>query len=300
MSTSIPEWVTATIATAGAAPDATRMDAVELLVRDLDAMADFYRDSVTLEVLDQRADTATLGSGGVPSIVLRQEKNLPAPSRRDAGLYHTAIVFEDRTRLATALASMANSAGHLYQGSADHLVSEAFYFSDPEGNGLELYRDRPRDQWTIGADGTIQMATEMLDPNMFLREWYDPDAVGEGASAVMGHVHLQVGDISTARRFYEGVLGLDVTFAMRSALFLSAGGYHHHIGLNTWHSRGAGPRAASLGLGDVRIIMPTRDDVDALADRLRFHSVDYADDGRTLAVGDPWGTRLAVTAEDVG
>ncbi len=300
MSTNTPAWVPAHTPTAGAAPDATRMDTVELLVRDLDAMTDFYKDSVTLDVLDQRADTATLGSGGVPSIVLRQEKDLPTPSRRDAGLYHTAILFEDRTRLATALASMSSSAGHLYQGSADHLVSEAFYFSDPEGNGLELYRDRPREQWTIGSNGRIQMGTEMLDPNLFLREWYDPDAVGVGVSAGIGHVHLQVGNLRVARSFYEGVLGFDVTFAMGSALFLSAGGYHHHIGLNTWLSAGAGPRAASLGLGDVRIVMPTRDDLDALADRLRFHGIDSADDGRTLRVGDPWGTRLAVTAEDVG
>lgn len=290
-----PSWAEGPTPTRGAAPDATRMDAVELLVHDLDAMTEFYRRAVTLDVLDQSGPTATLGSGGIASIVLRQEKDLPTADRNGAGLYHSAILFEDRARLATALASMATNASHLYQGSADHLVSEAFYFRDPEGNGLELYRDRPREQWQVGPDGSVRMGTEPLDPNRFLQEWYDPDAVpGEGSSTI-GHVHLQVGDIPTARRFYEGVLGFDVTAAMDSALFLSAGGYHHHLGMNTWHSAGAAPRAATLGLGDVRILVPERADVEALAERLRDHGIESADDGRALRFADPWGTRLAVT-----
>ncbi|RPF22228.1 VOC family protein [Myceligenerans xiligouense] len=307
MSVPAPAWAPAAVPTPGAAPDGARMDAVELLVHDLDAMTAFYQQAVTLDVLDQSGPAATLGRGGVASIVLRQEKDLPGRDARGAGLYHTAIVFQDERRLAGALASMAQRAGHLYQGSADHLVSEAFYFADPEGNGLELYRDRPRDQWQVGADGTIRMGVEFLDPNRFLSRWYDPDSPADdgasgddGVSAAIGHVHLQVGDIPTARRFYEGVLGFDVTAAMDSALFLSAGGYHHHIGMNTWHSAGAGPRAATLGLGDVRIVVPARDDVEALADRLRHHGVASADDGRTLRLADPWGTRLAVTPEASG
>jgi catechol 2,3-dioxygenase len=110
-------------------------------------------------------------------------------------------------------------------------------------------------------------------------------------------VHLQVGDIASARRFYVDLLGFDVTARLDSALFVSAGGYHHHIGMNTWHSAGAAPRAATLGLGDVRILVPTRDDVEALADRLRFHAVPTADDGRTLRFADPWNTELAVSPE---
>ncbi|SIR65001.1 catechol 2,3-dioxygenase [Microbacterium sp. RURRCA19A] len=285
--------------TPGAAPDGTRMDTVELLVSDLDGMTDFYRRAVTLDVLDHSGATATLGRGGVASIVLRQEKDLPGRDSRGAGLYHTAIVFQDQARLASALASMARQAGQMYEGSADHLVSEAFYFHDPEGNGLELYRDRPRDQWTIRADGTVQMASEFLDPNQFLQCWYDPEAKESGtdATAAIGHVHLQVGDIPTARRFYQGILGFDVTADLGSALFLSAGGYHHHLGMNTWHRAGAGPRAATLGLGDVRILVPTRDDVEAFGERVRDHGIAAADDGRTLRLADPWGTRLAITPE---
>lgn len=297
MDLSVPDWMPAPVSTPGAAPDATRMDAVELLVHDLDAMTGFYSGSVTLDVLDQSAATTTLGSGGVPIVVLRQEKNLPGRDRRGAGLYHSAILFADRPRLAIALESMARQAGHLYEGSADHLVSEAFYFRDPEGNGIELYRDIPRENWQIGPDGTVRMGALPLDPHRFLAEWFDPDAADQRPSAAIGHIHLQVGDIPTARRFYEGVLGLDVTLAFDSALFLSAGGYHHHLGMNTWHSAGAGPRAATLGLGEVRILVPTRDDVAALAERLRHHRLDAADDGLTLRVADPWGTRLVVTPE---
>lgn len=301
MDLTAPAWAAPVVPTAGAVPDATRMDTVELLVRDLDAMTDFYSGAVTLDVLDQSGATATLGRGGVPAVTLRQEKDLPGFDPRGAGLYHTAILFQDRTRLAAALASMAERAGALYQGSADHLVSEAFYFADPEGNGLELYRDRPRDQWSFTPDGRVRMASEHLDPNRFLTEWYDPDAADSGVSATIGHVHLQVGDIPTARAFYEGVLGFDVTASLGAhALFLSAGGYHHHIGMNTWHSAGAGPRAATLGLGDVRIVVPSRDDVAALADRLRHHGVAADDDGRSLRFDDPWGTRLAVSPEVAG
>lgn len=295
--TVVPGWMPGALPTSGTAPDGTRMDTVELLVHDLDAMTDFYRRAVTLDVLDQTGHQATLGSGEVPSIVLRQEKNLPGPDRHGAGLYHTAILFQDQTRLASALASLAHHAGERFQGSADHFVSEAFYFSDPEGNGLEVYRDRPREQWQRTPEGGLLMGSAPLDPNRYLQEWFDPDAPPAPASAAIGHVHLQVGDIPAARRFYEGLLGFDVILDLGTALFVSAGGYHHHIGMNTWHSRGAGPRAASLGLGDVRILVPTRDDIEALADRLRHGGVETADDGRTLRFGDPWGSALAVSPE---
>lgn len=284
-------------ATSGAAPDATRMDAVELLVRDLDTMTAFYQQAVTLDVLDQVGPTATLGRGDTAIMTLRQVPELPSRDPRGAGLYHSAIVFPDEAHLATVLASMAQRAPALYEGSADHLVSEAFYFHDPEGNGLELYRDRPRDAWVWTPEDRVVMGSQALDPQAFLGRWYDPELPVVGEPAAIGHLHLQVGDIPTARRFYVDVLGLDVTADLGSALFVSAGGYHHHIGLNTWQSAGAGPRAASLGLGDVRFRFPRRDDVEALADRLRSAGVAMRDDGRVLRFLDPWGTQLAVTPE---
>lgn len=284
-------------ATSGAAPDATRMDAVELLVRDLDTMTAFYQQAVTLDVLDQTGPTATMGRGDTAIMTLRQVPELPSRDPRGAGLYHSAIVFPDEAHLATVLASMARQASALYEGSADHLVSEAFYFHDPEGNGLELYRDRPRDAWVWTPEDRVVMGSQALDPQAFLGRWYDPELPVVGEPAAIGHLHLQVGDIPTALRFYVDVLGLDVTADLGSALFVSAGGYHHHIGLNTWQSAGAGPRAASLGLGDVRFRFPRRDDVEALADRLRSAGVATQDDGRVLRFLDPWGTQLAVTPE---
>ena len=289
------DWQIPAVPTRGEAPDETRMDAVELLVRDVEGMTNFYQDAVTLDVLDQSGATITLGRAGVPIVSLRQARDLPRPDPRGAGLYHTAIVFEDQRRLASVLASMAQRAGALFEGSADHLVSEAFYFRDPEGNGLELYRDRPREEWGISADGGIQMGVEPLDPRGFLERWYDPEEERPAASAAIGHLHLQVGDIATARRFYVDALGFDVTTQIGTALFVSAGGYHHHVGLNTWNSAGAGPRAAALGLGDVRILVPARDDVLALADRLRFHGIAATDDGRALRFSDPWDTRISVS-----
>lgn len=299
MSPAAPTWLGTPAPTPGAMADAARMDTVELLVRDLDGMTTFYREAVTLDVLDQSGPTTTLGRGGLPIMVLRHSPDLPGRNARGAGLYHTAIVFQDETRLAASLASMAQRAAHLYEGSADHVVSEAFYFHDPEGNGLELYRDRPREQWSYGSDGSVRMGSLPLDPNAFLQRWHAPDRIAGDRvpSAAIGHVHLQVGDIPSARRFYVDALGFDVTFDMGSAMFLSAGGYHHHIGINTWQSAGAGPRAASLGLGDVRIALPSREDVDALGDRLRFAGVERRDDGAALRFTDPWGTAIVASPD---
>ncbi|MGN7949543.1 VOC family protein [Microbacterium sp. 22215] len=299
MTATIDAWRAPAISTAGAAPDGARMNAVELLVRDLDTMTAYYQQAVTLDILDQSGATATLGRAGEPIMRLRQEKDLPTADPRAAGLYHTAILFQDESRLAAALLSVAQRAPQTFTGSADHLVSEAFYFTDPEGNGLELYHDRPREQWQVAPDGSVHMDSLALDPNQFLRQWLAPDAADDGQTATIGHVHLQVGDIPTARRFYSDILGFDVTAALgNSALFVSAGGCHHHIGMNTWQSAGAGPRAASLGLGDVRVTVPTRSDIDELADRLSFHGIASEDDGRTLRLSDPWGTRLALTPDN--
>lgn len=271
---------------------ATAMGAVELLVRDLDTMTRYYHDGVGLDVIDAHGTTVVLGAGE-PAVVLRQVADLPPAAPRSAGLYHTAILFPDRASLAAALMSVARFAPGTFTGSADHLFSEAFYFTDPEGNGLELYRDRPRHEWTYDSAGTLQSATLPLDPNQFLARHL---GTGTAGPAEVGHVHLQVGDIATARGFYVDVLGFDVTMDYGSALFVSAGGYHHHLAMNTWGTRGAGPRAASLGLGEVAIDVPTRDDVAALAERVRAAGLSHGDDGRTLTVADPWGTRVRVRA----
>ncbi len=288
-------------------PASTAMDAITLHVGDLDVMTAFYRDVVSLDVLDvaaplehqgpARSATVTLGRTGVPLVVLRHTPGLPVPSRREAGLFHTAILFPTRADLAAAVASMAARAPETFTGSADHLVSQAFYFTDPEGNGIELYWDRSRDEWQW-VDGQVQMDSLRLDPQAFLGEHLTDagrERPQEGAASV-GHIHLQVGDVDVARRFYVDGLGFDVMLDWHGALFVAAGGYHHHLAMNTWNSAGAGPRSSSLGLGEVAISLPTADDVAALGDRMRHLGVDPRDDGETLAFEDPWRNLIRVAA----
>jgi len=285
-------------------PAATGMDAVTLRVGDLPVMVGWYRDALGLVELPAAAAAAdlaaapgavVLGRGTTPLVVLVPTPGLPAPRPGAAGLFHTALVFADRPSLAAAVASAADHPRSRYVGSADHLVSQAFYFTDPEDNGIELYWDRPRADW--GWDrGRVRMASLPLDPNAFLREHLDPAAAPAAGSADVGHVHLKVGDIPTARAFYVDALGFAVTADVGSALFVSAGGYHHHLGMNTWHSAGAGPRGATLGLGRVAVAVPARAALDALAARLHDHGVLVRDDGRTLRFEDPWRSLVEVTA----
>ncbi|MFI7579512.1 VOC family protein [Kocuria kalidii] len=274
----------------------TRMGAVELLVSDLDTMVAYYADAVTLDVLAHAGDTAVLGRDGRTVVRLRQVGELPPARRGQAGLFHTAVVFEDEPALAAALASVATVAPHSFTGSADHLYSQAFYFDDPEGNGVELYTDRPRDTWRREPSGLLTLASEPLDPHGFLQEHLRGRDGHRPAAppAALGHVHLQVGDIPQGRQFYVDVLGFEVMSDIGSALFVAAGGYHHHIALNTWHSAGAGPRAASLGLGQVNIDLPGADDVAALESRLRDHRIATRHDGAVLRFEDPWRTLIQV------
>jgi len=274
------------------------MGPVQLLVGDLDAQLSFYRDVIGLDPIRAEGDTHVLGRGGVETMTLTPARDLPPLRRNDAGLFHTAVVFDTEAGLAAAIARVAQSGHGHYTGAADHLVSKAFYFDDAEGNGVELYFDRPRDEWRRDANGLPLMGAEWIDVNAFVSTHLTDDEYSRPASAAsVGHVHLQVGDIPSAQAFYAGVLGFDVVANMGTALFVSAGGYHHHIGLNTWNSRGAGPRAAALGLGSMDIVL-SPDDVVALRDRLAFARVPVADDGATVRFPDPWGSQIRITASD--
>ncbi|MGG7466538.1 VOC family protein [Plantibacter sp. YIM 135347] len=275
----------------------TAMGPVTLLVGDLDLMTAYYRDAVTLQVLSADVESVVLGRGTTPIVILEHAPALRHASAGSAGLYHTAILFDTQGALAAALNSVAAHAPGTFTGSADHLVSQAFYFTDPEGNGVELYWDRARTEWSW-VHGQIEMATLYLDPNEFLRTHLTEEQLAAPAGpAVVGHVHLSVGDVASARDFYVGTLGFDQTVALgSSALFVSAGGYHHHMAMNVWDSRGAGPRMPALGLGRVDIQVPTADDLGALEERLKHHRLQTRNDGRTLSVEDPWLNSLHVVA----
>ncbi|GAA1974144.1 VOC family protein [Microbacterium pumilum] len=279
---------------------AASMDAVTLRVGDLEGMSSYYAGALALSPLEERVHGRevhrVLGRGATPMVRLVHTPDLPGVDPRQAGLYHTAFLFDDPASLAATVYRSAQNPRSRFVGSSDHLVSEAFYFTDPEGNGIELYTDRPRAEWGY-VNGEIQMATKYLDANAYLQRHLTQEVLDAGPdlSGRVGHVHLQVGDVQVARAFYVDALGFESTATgYPGALFASAGGYHHHIAMNVWHSAGAGPRAASLGLGDVAVSVPAREDLDALIARLSTHHLPFADDGRAVRVDDPWGTQVTV------
>ncbi|MCF2706538.1 VOC family protein [Arcanobacterium haemolyticum] len=283
-------------------PSTTRMGTVLLDVRNLATMVDFYHRIVGLDILSDTNGRAELGRAATREtiVVLHEDPSLPLRSVRSAGLFHTAILFDDASDLAAALVRIAQNVPELYTGSGDHYVSQAFYLDDPEGNGVELYIDRPRETWTWEGNHVV-MGTEYIDLGKFvqnnLASARNRDSESQGNSTTLGHVHLQVGDVPSARKFYVETLGFEETAVLgNSALFVSAGKYHHHMAMNTWNSAGAGMRAPALGLGRVDIVVPKRVDVEFAADRLRTAGCAVADDGAAITSQDPWGNTILIRA----
>jgi catechol 2,3-dioxygenase len=284
----------------------TTMGPVTLRVGDLEGMAAYYAAAFAMEPLEEEAGAGrevrrVLGRGTTPLLRLVGTPDLPPPGTGQAGLFHTAFLFDGAPSLAATVYRAAQLPSSRFVGSSDHLVSEAFYFTDPEGNGVELYTDRDRSRWIRDGD-EIRITTDFLDPNEYLLRHLTQEALDAGPSlaGAVGHVHLQVGDLATARGFYVDALGFEVTQTRyRGALFASAGGYHHHIAMNVWNSGGAGPRAASLGLADVAVTATTPSELHALQDRLRDQGVPFAADGRSVSTTDPWGTAVTVALPDL-
>jgi catechol 2,3-dioxygenase len=274
--------------------------AVRLAVADLDDVADFYREAIGLRPLEpEQSEIVRLGTGedAAPLVELVGDPSAPPRPRHTTGLYHLAILVPTRADLARALQRVAD-AGWRLTGASDHLVSEALYLSDPEGNGIEIYRDRPREQWRY-RDGAIQMSTEPLDLDGVLGELSREDAgAGMPAGTRMGHVHLNVADLTAAETFYSGALGFDVTVrGYPGALFVSAGGYHHHIGLNTWTGEGAPPPPPlSRGLRWFEIRLPGEAQLAAEEDRLRAAGFEPERVDGGVSVNDPSGNGVLLTA----
>ncbi len=279
-------------------PPDTHIGKVRLRVADIDTLTEFYERVVGLHAVERDGDLARLGpDGGEPLVELVSAPGAPEAPSFSTGLFHLAILVPDRAQLARSLRRVGG-AGWRLTGASDHLVSEALYLRDPEGNGIEIYRDRPRDQW--GRDGgELRMATLPLDLEDVLGELGpgDQEANGMPAATTIGHVHLQVADIPAAEGFYNGGLGLDVMVrSYPGALFLAAGGYHHHVGLNTWQSQGAPPPPeGALGLDRYELVLPSADERDAAAGRLGESGDPVRLDEGVLAT-DPSGNRLLLTA----
>ncbi|MGO1265628.1 MAG: VOC family protein [Microbacterium gubbeenense] len=272
------------------------MGPVTLRVADLDAMTRYYTQAVPLTVLTAVGPMVVLGRGTDPVVILEHAPELRRASPRDAGLFHTAIVFNTESALAAAVASVARHAPGTFTGSADHLVSKAFYFTDPEGNGVELYWDRDRTTWSW-THGQVEMGVVRLDPNAYLREHLTEAGAADPVvgGACVGHVHLSIGDVDTARTFYVDQLGFETTLDWNGALFVSAGGYHHHMAMNVWNSAGAGRRGRTLGLGTIDIALPSADDIGSATERLRHYGVPVSDDGATTSFEDPWANVVRLT-----
>jgi catechol 2,3-dioxygenase len=275
------------------------MGAVRLTVGDLEGQRDFYRDAIGLTPLEPENGVVRLGANGdsQPIVELVGDPDAPPRPRGTSGLFHLAILVPTRADLARALQRVAE-AGWRLTGASDHLGSEALYLSDPEGNGIELYRDRPREEWPV-RDGVLQMDTLPLDLDGVLGELRREDAeAAMPAGTRIGHVHLNVGDLTAAEAFYSGALGFDVTVrGYPGALFVSAGGYHHHLGLNTWAGEGAPPApAGSRGLDQYEIRLPGSAQLAAEEDRLREAGFEPERAADRIRVTDPAGNRVVLAA----
>ena len=278
---------------------ATSMGTVRLTVSDLDRSREFYERAIGLRPSELEDGGVGLGADGGPPLVELHGDPSAAPLDRSApGLFHLAILLPTRVDLAVALARLANARIAL-DGASDHLVSEALYLSDPDGNGIEIYRDRPREDWGV-RDGELQMATLPLDLDSVLNELGDRSKLAQRvpADTRIGHVHLQVSDVDEAERFYSGLLGFDVTVrGYPGALFVSAGGYHHHLGLNTWHSAGSPPAVpGAIGLQSFEIVLPTREELDRVLERVRAAGIEVADVPNGSLIRDPFGNGILLRA----
>jgi len=267
-----------------------RIGAVGLKARDLSRLTDFYRDAVGLHVIDRDTKTARLGAGGVTLLELEAAPAATPDDPRTAGLYHTAFLQPTRQDLGRWLVHAARNRVQL-TGASDHLVSEAIYLDDPEGNGIEVYRDRLPPEWHWNGD-RIQMATDRLDLDNLAADAGNSAWQGAPEGLRVGHIHLRVGDLGPTQKFYCDVVGLNPTAGRGGALFMSSGRYHHHVGSNIWHSAGAGQRDEDrAGLSWFSI--EAADDVERDAAIARLKAAQAPLGGANgLETCDPFGTRV--------
>ncbi|EMA70218.1 glyoxalase/bleomycin resistance protein/dioxygenase [Halorubrum aidingense JCM 13560] len=265
-------------------PAETRIGRAALRVADLDETVAFYRDVVGLTVLDRGVDEAVLGADGTELLVLERDPDLPERGRTDAGLFHTAFRVPSRAALGEALARVRDR--WRLDGASDHRVSEALYLADPEGNGVEIYRDRPREEWPVAEDGTVTMTTEPLDLEAVAAATAAAaergDRVPPGTD--VGHVHLEVTSLSAFEAVYVDGLGFALGMTGPDVRFVAAGGYHHHLGANTW--RGRTTPAAGRGLAWFEVVVPDAAALAAVRERLASVASDGAVDVRVAERDD--------------
>jgi catechol 2,3-dioxygenase len=282
--------------TAATLPASTTLGAVHLTVTDLDRSVEYYTTRLGFTLLSRETNVARLGVGSDVLLELRSDPDARR-ARGVTGLFHFAILVPSRAALGRALTHLTATRTPV-SGASDHRVSEALYLSDPDGNGIEIYRDRPRDDWPMPG-GSLEMTTDPLDVDGVLAAAGAPSGAPYvlEPGTVMGHVHLHVSRLDAAERFYRDVVGLDVMQRWGdSALFLSAGGYHHHLGLNTWAGVGAPPPPpGAVGLRHFEIRLPDRAALDALVARATAAGIPVTSSESDARLADPSGNTLRFT-----
>lgn len=271
---------------------------VKLKVSNLKRSLLFYTEVIGFHVLSQSDHTAELAVAGdtAPLLVLEHIPNaVITPPRSHSGLYHFAILLPTRADLGVSLRRLIDAGIQI--GQADHLVSEALYISDPDHNGIEIYRDRPRETWKRNEQSEIVMTTDPIDWDGLLHEGSTKKWAGLPHGTKMGHVHLHVGDLQRSRQFYCDILGFDVVFDVARqmrALFISAGGYHHHLGLNVWAGVGAPqPSPSATGLAYYTIVFPDAAALQSVLDQLESAGIStIQEQGQAWFVTDPSGISL--------
>jgi catechol 2,3-dioxygenase len=277
-------------------PPQTHIGYAHLTTANLARSLTFYADKLGFQQIGNTDDAVTLSANGhTPHILLTEHPDWKAKPARSTGLYHVAIRLPNRQLLARTFKHLV-SVKYPFSGFSDHLVSEALYLNDPDGNGLEFYSDRPRDQWKY-VDGRVQMSLEALDIESLRREADDSAWTGIDPATDIGHVHLSIPDLEQARAFYVDLMGfkLAVDWSSQGAIFVAAGDYHHHVGLNIWGGTQPQP-PQTLGLESFSVVVPDTATLDHLCERFHAAAVKVekqAEGG--LLVRDPFGNAIVLT-----
>lgn len=278
-------------------PETTTLGAVQLVVSDLSRSLSYYTATFGLHVIEERRDAAVLAAGASsPALLHLRSGASPFPSHRAErlGLYHFALLVPDRVALGGLINHLSSRGVPI--ASADHAVSEAIYLWDPDGLGIEVYADRPRSEWRASGR-ELFMTTERLNLRALLEHARGEPWSGLPAGTVLGHMHLHVGDLDAARDFYHRALGFDLTvWSYPGALFLSSGGYHHHLGTNTWAANAPSRRDDEPGLLEWQVLVPQKD-LDRARSTAELRRYEIARDQTSALYRDPWGTRVRLASE---
>jgi len=267
---------------------------IEIKVLNLEELVEFYKNVMGFKVFHKEKNLAILGSTNNPFLRLIKQENLIEENFRDVGLYHVAYLLPTKKDLAIMLRHLLETEAPI-EGFADHLVSEAIYLRDPEGNGIEIYWDKPRDEW-IRKGNKIAMSTEPLDIDSLLELSKKGEWKGFSDEGRIGHVHLKVSNLTRTERFYTEILNFDLTLRYPGAIFLSTGGYHHHIGANIWQSLGSPPRLENMkGISYFKIKLPNKESLENILNNLNNYGIKYIEQNNEIHIKDPDNISIKLT-----